>query len=147
MSAQLQAAIAADSRATTMAGMFITLALAVGAAGVAWFPDARGSAYLLASTVCAAILLLAAARAAWAARPIDFYFPGNQPPQWWPCRKGNLAELLGGESENYGARIEYNQDRLTENQTAIKDASTLALISPILGAGFALLAIYFSSRA
>ena len=47
MSAQLQAALAADSRATTMAGMFITLALAVIAGGVAWGNSRAGLPYLL----------------------------------------------------------------------------------------------------
>lgn len=147
MTAQLQAALAADSRATTMAGMFITLALAVIAGGVAWGEGASGRPHLIAGFVCGGLFLLAALRASWAARPIDFYFPGNQPSQWWPCRKGDLTAMLGGESENYEERIDYNQDRLSENQKAIRDAFVLAMLAPVLGAAVWLLFICFSSPA
>jgi hypothetical protein len=93
------------------------------------------------------LLLWAAYRAAWAARPIDFYYPGNQPSQWWPNRHADLVGMLGGEAENYDERIEYNQERLTENQGAIKDAFALALVAPIVGAVVWLVATLISSPA
>jgi hypothetical protein len=147
MTAQLQAALAADSRATSMAGMFITLALATIAGGVAWGTGPKGISYLLGGFSCGALLLLGAARAAWAARPIDFYYPGNQPSQWFPNRSANLAEMMGGEAENYDERIEFNSDRLSENQQAIRDAFLLAITAPIIGAVVWGLAICFLTPA
>jgi hypothetical protein len=144
MAAQLQAALAADSRATSMAGMFVTLALAAIAGGVAWGDGAHGWAYLLGGFVTGGLLLWAAYRAAWAARPIDFYFPGNQPAQWWPNRQSNLVRMLGGEAENYEGRIKYNQEQLERNQGAIKDAFALAIVAPAIGAAVWLTAFLLS---
>lgn len=132
MQAQLQAALAADSRATAMAGIFVTLSLAVLGGSFAYW-DSKDSLPILAAGVVAGTLLLASAvAAAWAARPIDFYFPGNQPHQWFPGRMNNLVGMIGGEAENYDARIVFNQERLGENQTAIKVAFWLALAAPLL---------------
>ena len=130
VAAQLQAALAADSRSTVMGAMCITLALAAIAAGAAWGEGSRGVPYLVSAFVCGMFLLLAAYRAAWDARPITFYYPGNYPSQWWPNRDCPLVPILGGEAENYEARIVYNGKELTENQEALEDVFAFAILSP-----------------
>jgi hypothetical protein len=134
LSAQLQAALAADARATTMAGLYTTLALATLAGGFGYWDKTSDIAPLLAALVAGSLLAVAAAMAAWAARPIDFYFPGNQPSQWFAGRLNNLVTMIGGEAENYDTRIAYNDARLGENQTAIRRAFIVAIVSPLAGA-------------
>jgi len=134
LGAQLQAALAADARATAMAGLYTTLALATLAAGFAYWDKSESLSPLLAGIVAGVFLIAAAIVSAWAARPTDFYFPGNQPSQWFACRKSDLAGLLGGEAENYDERIAYNDDLLGENQRAIRAAFALAIVAPLAGA-------------
>jgi hypothetical protein len=133
MQAQLQAALAADSRATTTASIFVTLALAVLAGGLGYLDKAGGHPIVVASLIAGGFLLIGSGFAAWAARPIDFYFPGNQPQQWFPGRKTALAIMLGGEAENYDARIAYNEAKLVANHRAIYAAFWFALASPVAG--------------
>jgi hypothetical protein len=129
MQAQLQAAIAADGRATAMAGLYTTLALAVLAAGFG-YPDKSA---LMAGLGAGVFLILAALFASWAARPCDFYFPGNQPSQWFGVRTIELPLLLGGEAENYDARIAFNETALASSKRALGRAHVLAVLAPMAG--------------
>jgi len=133
MQSQLQAALAADSRATSMAGLYITLSLATTAAGAGYWDKAGNISALLACIAAGGSLMAAAILAAWAARPIDFYFPGNQPHQWFPGKMNDIVTMIGGEAENYDERIAYNDERLGENQRAIRRSFMLAIIAPIAG--------------
>jgi hypothetical protein len=133
MQAQLQAAIAADGRATTMAGLYITLALAVLAAGFGYGDSADSSSAVLAGFLAGIFLITAAVFASWSARPCDFYFPGNQPSQWYPVRNVPLTQLLGGEAENYEARIVFNEAVLGQNKTALERAHIIAILAPVAG--------------
>lgn len=133
MQAQLQAAIAADGRATTMSGLYITLALAVLASGFGYWDSAKSSSALLAGLFAGILLIIAAIFASWSARPCDFYFPGNQPSQWFPVRKVPLTHLLGGEAENYEARIVFNEEVLGLNKTALERAHITAIFAPVAG--------------
>ena len=134
MQCQLQAALAADSRATSMAGLYVSLALATFAAGFGYWDKTENLSPLIAGLASGVLFIAAAILAAWAARPIDFYFPGNQPSQWFPGRLNDLVPMIGGEAENYDERIAYNDERLGENQVAIRRAFTLAIIAPFAGA-------------
>lgn len=133
MQAQLQAAIAADSRATAMAGLYTTLALAVLGAGFGYSNSADSTSALFAGLCAGVLLIVAAIFANWAARPCDFYFPGNQPSQWFPVKRVALAKLLGGEAENYEARIAFNETTLASNKRALERAHIAAILSPISG--------------
>ena len=133
MQAQLQAAIAADSRATTMAGLYITLALAVLAAGFGYSDITDSNSALLAGLLAGIFLIAAAVFANWSARPCDFYFPGNQPSQWFAVRNIELAQLLGGEAENYEERIVFKDAVLGVNKTALERAHIIAILSPVAG--------------
>jgi hypothetical protein len=133
LQAQLQAALAADQRATTMSSVFVTLSTAIAAGGIAFGQSVADQGIVTGSLVCSFALLIAAGFGAWAARPIDFYFPGNQPSQWYQGRKVALSKMLGGEAENYEARIEYNNGELAANQAAIYRGFWVGLVSPLLG--------------
>ncbi len=89
--AQLQAAIAADQRAVTMASILAATAAALLAVGLGVYQIAKDGPTLSACVAAAAMLLLAAACGVWAARPIAFWFPGNTPPSsrpWSPSLFG-----------------------------------------------------------
>ena len=133
MQAQLQAAIAADGRATTVAGLYITLALAVLAAGFGYSDNADSNSALLAGLFAGTFLIAAAVFASWSARPCNFYFPGNQPSQWFPVRNVLLTHLLGGEAENYEKRIVFNDAVLSVNKTALERAHIIAIFAPVVG--------------
>jgi hypothetical protein len=133
MQAQLQAAIAADSRATAMAGLYTTLALAVLGAGFGYSDSTDSDSALYAGLFAGVFLIFAAVFANWAARPCDFYLPGNQPSQWFPVKRVALNKLLGGEAENYEARITFNESTLASNKRALERAHIAAILSPISG--------------
>ena len=135
MAAQLQASIAADARATASANLFTAAAAAVFAAGIAYFGAAQpeASAILVGSIVTGMLLIASASMSFYAARPTRFYFPGNQPSQWWPHATSDLVEMLGGESENYDARIDFNGNVLEANGDWQKRAGLVAVIAPIVG--------------
>ena len=131
--AQLQAAIASDQRATTMAGVCVTLATAVVAAGIAYWDKAGSFPILFGAFAGAVSLLFAAGCAGWSARPVDFYYPGNQPRQWYEARNADVKVALGGEAENYDRHIASNQVILTSSRKAINLAFWAAIMSPIIG--------------
>lgn len=131
MQAQLQAAIASDSRATAMCGLYLTLALAILAAGLGYWQQVDIDAVLFASLTGGGALIAASAFAAWAARPVDFFFPGNQPHQWIPNRTQGLLGMLGGEAENYDARIAFNEAQIASSKRAVDRALKIAVLSPL----------------
>ncbi len=83
-------------------------------------------------------LVGASAFAAFAARPVTFYFSGNQPSQWFQGRRNELAPMLGGEAENYEARIVFNDRCMSSSKRAVDRALMMAVVAPLaalLGAG------------
>jgi len=133
LQAQLQAAIASDQRATTMAGVCVTLATAVVAAGIAYWDKSSSIPILLGSFPGGLSLLIAAGYAGRSARPVDFYYPGNQPNKWYEIRGGDLTVALGGEAENYDQHIASNQTILADSREAINIAFWIAIASPVVG--------------
>lgn len=131
MQAQLQAALASDQRAVTMASIFATVAAAIVAGALAYWDKKDDAQVLVAALAAATPLTIGAVLGMWAARPIDFYFPGNQPEEWYGCRNGSLAEALGGEAENYQERIGLNAVALGANQRAVAMGAGLAVCAPI----------------
>ena len=97
--AQLDTALASDQRATTMGSVVAAIASALLAGSIAYWDKAGSNPVLLAGIATAIVLLISAGFCMWAARPVDFYYPGNQPAHWFPVRTENLVEAIGGEAE------------------------------------------------
>jgi hypothetical protein len=129
---QFQSAVASDQRATTMAGLLITVSTAI-FAGVVTLWDKLTQDALNGGLVSAVTLLAAAFAAAWAARPIDFWYPGSRPEQWYHGRTQDSTKMIGGQAENVQMAIEENEAFMAGNQTAIRASFVLALVSPLLG--------------
>lgn len=133
LKAQLDISLASDRRALTVGSIFATVAIGTAGATMARFAEHKGIAFLLAGLSTATFLVLAAWWCFWSARPILFYSPGSHPKQWWPVRKSPLAEVIGGETENYQKYIEHNERCLTENARALERGSRLAATAPVIG--------------
>lgn len=134
LKAQHQAAIAADQRATTMASILAVTAAALVAAAVNYATKSDGDAVVAALISTAACLLIGAIAAFWAARPVAFAFPGNNPTSYYTCLTTDLPTLLGGEAENYDRLIESNDRLMGRNQWPIRIAMGLAVVAPVVGA-------------
>lgn len=130
LQAQFTSAIASDQRATTLASILVTISAAVFAGALAIWEDVPDNA-LYGMSAMAGLLLIAAAFAAWAARPIDFWFPGSRPEQWYDGRKQGLALMIGGAAENVQIAIDENEAFMSGNQTAVRFSFVLALLSPL----------------
>jgi hypothetical protein len=132
LEAQLKTALAGDARATAMAGLYVTLALAVIAAALGYWQTADSLEALLAGIASAAVLLIAAAQAGWAARPVGFFLPGTPPATWFKDRRKDLMETIGGQAEIDDRDIRRNATRMAEGGRAIKRAFYLSLSAPIV---------------
>jgi hypothetical protein len=133
LGSQQTLAIAADQRATTAASILASAATAIAAAFIAfWDKDADKSA-LIGGIAAAALLMVAAIMAAYAARPTDFDSPGNHPVNWFDNRKENIVTMIGGEAESVQRRIERNAAIMAANQRCVTRAFIVAVSSPAVG--------------
>jgi hypothetical protein len=144
LQAQLQTALAADARATSTAGLFVTLGSAILAAGLSHWQTKGSWSILGAALSAAALFLWAGARAAWAARPVEFYNPGTHPEKWFEAIESELPTLLGGQAEIDDRDIKRNERQLVKNANALKDAFALALLAPVIAfVVWGLIALFF----
>src|SRR5688572_13087690 len=101
LGAQLTAGLAADQRALSVAAIATGFASALYAAAIGYWSAKGDLAVLIAGLVSGSTMLAGALMCAWAARPVDFFFPGSQPDKWWDVATEPLSSLLGYETENY----------------------------------------------
>lgn len=132
LQAQLQLAIAADQRAATMAAFWGTIGTAVAAAAIAYWDRSSDLAILISGLACAALMVAGASACLWAARPVDFYAPGNHPQSWFDLLDRPLFDVMLGEAENYQAHIEANAAFLLTNCRLIGFGAALATSAPVL---------------
>lgn len=132
LQSQLEVATASDQRATTVATFFGTMATAVIAGSMAYWDAKQDLPILLAGLVGASAMIAGACMCLWAARPVDFYFPGNHPAHWFPVATRPLSEILFGEAQNYQEHIEANDDALKENSKMVARGAALAVAAPLL---------------
>lgn len=133
LKAQLDISLASDRRALTVGSIFATVAIGTAGATIAHYADHKGLPILLAGITTAAFMVLAAWFCYWSSRPIFFYSPGSHPKQWWPVRTAPIAEVIGGETENYQNYIEHNEKCLAANARALERGSRFAITAPIAG--------------
>lgn len=133
LSSQLQVATASDMRALTAASVLTAIGTAVIAATLVYWSEEKNLQLLLAGIACGVVTIIGAFFALWAARPIEFYFPGNHPKEWWDCRTCDLPRAIGGESENYQIRIESNERCLAKNGFALIIGAAIAATAPLIG--------------
>jgi hypothetical protein len=129
LSSQLEVAKSADQRAITASSVF-----AAAATAMIGFAATQGTLDISLPTCVSALLLIAAAAfCAYAARPIDFYFPGNEPRCWWENVHDSIDESLQNELQVMQEMIDENSTYLRSNAEAIKTAMRLAIGAPLVG--------------
>lgn len=133
LQAQLQCALASDQRATTFGSILASVSAAVFAGVIALWEELERDA-LVGGLCMAALLLIAAAFGAWAARPIDFFVPGARPDQLYHVRGAPLTTVMGYAAENYQHDIDENERFMAGNQSALRAGFAVALASPLIAA-------------
>jgi hypothetical protein len=133
LQAQFESAIAADQRAMTMAAFFASVAAAIGAGSIAYWDKSVDLPILISGLVCAGLMATGACICLWAARPVDFFFPGTHPECWYGVLDKPLNEVLFGEVQNYQDNIDRNGKFLTQNSRALIVGASLSAIAPMVG--------------
>ncbi len=147
LEAQLQSGIASDSRAITAASILVGVATAAFSGAVALLLAGQPAASYLAATVLGVGLSVAAYLCVLAAKPIDFYPPGNHPAQWYGCVDAALGDAKGAEAENYQEMIVANNAALETSATWLNRGITTAIVSPVAAMLLFLVVTSFSSWA
>jgi len=134
LSGTVQLAIAADQRATTMAGVFGAGAVALLAvAATVRSGEISDPSFMWASVLMALILFFAALLCAYAGRPIDFFVGGYEPRLYVECA-GDPYWMRRYASEDIQRRIESNRLSHEKSSRLLNCGALMAAISPIFGA-------------
>jgi hypothetical protein len=138
LQSQLQASLAADSRALSLAGFSLTGSTALlGAAAALSHDNAPDFPIIYIATGFGVALLVSGGLAVLSARPVKFYFPGNEPKNWVP-EEWDLPE--GQQPTFKRARIEQAmvlQSVISKNQAACETNARLTRAALILVFGAA----------
>lgn len=136
LSDQFKAALAADSRAMSLAGILAAISTflvgssaSLAAAKVHIWPfvwPVGVIVFFLLISLCFAV------RAAW---PVSFEYCGNDPKYWVPDfnKKKSLVESLVGQAVLYSSNIYDNAGTLSKNQRYLKSALWCAIIGVLFG--------------
>lgn len=123
----VQMALAADQRATTMAGICGAGAIALAAAVAGLLSAANVNLPLISgAAVTATLLYLASLIFAKSAAPVYFHVRGYQPKKLGPSCT-NLTWALIHTTEDFQSRIEFNKDVLERSARSFKWASFVAV--------------------
>lgn len=143
LSTQMTSGIAADQRATSAAATFSGFSGAILALTFGYFSTKPDIGILLAGLATGAAFVVAAGCSFYAARPVDFNYPGNDPANWYSSLSDPLTESIGVETENYSAAIADNGEILDRNAKWLVAAFWAAAIAPIAGVTIFLIASLF----
>ena len=135
LNAQLQIALAADSRAMTSASIFVGVASAlVGYAGFVFSTTTPNLPLGIAALIGGAAMMVSAILCAFAARPTEFRLVGANPDNWWQDDVTNkpYSECIWRESQNYSTRIRENVSTLGTNAARVNLAMMIAVCTPAI---------------
>jgi hypothetical protein len=119
LGAQLQAGLAADARAMTLAGfMAAIISILITGTGLLVAANIKIGPHVIATAVLIIFLIGALFSTVQAARPTEWNYTGNNPRFWISdIEKGRtLKDALAGQAALYAAGISKNADILDENQ-------------------------------
>lgn len=139
LTALMALATAADLRATTLCGIFGASAVGTGAAAFADFVSPHPSSPLIvAGTITAFGLFVAAVIAAMAGAPRDFYVAGGNPDvlrewSWIGHEWRSEVEMLDATANRYAQSITQDGEILRKGSLRITLSLAAAVVSPILG--------------
>ena len=130
LAAQNAAALAADQRAMSFAGLMVQAALAVGAGATALFLQPNPDTALARSALATAVALtVSAGVAAYSAKPVRFHFVGGRPSAWVEdCASGRpLLDCLSDLPQILHDRIVDNDKVMRRNGTLLTWAMGIAI--------------------
>jgi hypothetical protein len=132
LQAQLTAAIAADQRAMTFAGLLLAAAAAMIGTGLGASPDAKLTVPVF---VTGLGLFVSATLAIVAARPVDWDFVGNTPSAWIGsiADKQTLHDALSDMATFYAEMIDNNETAIADAAFWIRLSMGSALASLLIG--------------
>lgn len=132
LQAQLTAAIAADQRAMTFAGLMVAASAAIIGAALGLSRDADVALPTIATSF---FLFAAAVLAVIAARPIDWDFTGNTPSSWVRSISNGqtLREALADTADFYAEMIAENDLAIAKAAFWIKLSMASALVALLMG--------------
>lgn len=136
LQAQLTAALAADQRAMTFAGL-----LFAGIAALIGFAAAHSGALHNECGMVAVTLgfVVAAALACWSARPVKWHLVGNYPSSWDEDVRlsKRLPQTRAETAANYEEALQENERALQSAATFMRLSMTVGLVSAVAGVIFA----------
>ena len=141
LAAQLTMGIASDARAISIASIFIGFSGVIVAATTGYWAAIPSCLVLAVGISIGVTLFIAALCCFWAARPVDFYYPGNQPDNWYDVLSSDLTESKAFEIENYDQIISENAKILATNAKWLAAGFIAASLSPVIGVVVAILVI------
>ena len=136
LQATLTVASGLDQRSATLAGIFSASATAALAASAAIQINEPGdSALVYSGLAVAAMWFFGASLCVAALWPSKYHLPGNHPRNWWPesVSQRPMVEAIGGESENYQERIDYNVNGIKRDTNYLKSGAAVGCAAPLVG--------------
>lgn len=127
LQAQQQLAIAADARAMQFVAACV--------AGASLIVSIGGDQLASAHYVVAAVLIISAVFAFWAAKPIEWHAPGMLPSSFDEDidRDVPISDVLEELSRHLEVSINENKDILAENARSLRLAAVAAIMAPLFG--------------
>ena len=140
----VQVAIAADTRATTLAGIFGggSVALLAGAATIVagGNPD-KFHALLVSALVAAGAWFVAAMLCAWSGKPRDFFLGGYE-PRLFAKSATDVTWMLRYATEDMQVRIDHNRTTLASNARVLRWGFYIAILGVLASVGWFLFATW-----
>lgn len=146
LQAQLEAGVAADQRATSIATFFGSVAGLLFTVAIAYWQYAKDLQIVTFCAVAATLMVVGALICLWSARPVNFFFPGNHPDNWLSVAKTKFSNILVGEALNYQSHIEANDRILVTNSNWMKYGATICVAAPLVTFILFLLFLLFTGR-
>lgn len=131
LEAQLSAALAADQRAMTFAGLlFAGIAVLMGGGGIS-----ISSTYFQPALIFCIGFALAAGCASWSARPAKWHYVGNFPASWNDDLSEGIsfAESRRETATHFQEMLELNERALTRASRWMRASMILAISSVVFG--------------
>lgn len=129
----VQLAIAADQRATTMAGIFGAGSIALLATAATLRASSNEPDLIWAAIITAIILYIATLFCAWSARPVDIFIGGYEPRLFIDCASDPIW-MKKYATTDMQVRIDKNRRTLLEASKFLSIGAGLATLSPLFGA-------------
>jgi hypothetical protein len=125
----IQLALAADQRATTMAGIFGAGAVALLAANATVLAGNNPNVAFIVAASCVAIFLFCAAlMCAWAGKPTDFHVGGFE-PKLFAQSASDETWMLRYATEDLQMRIDFNRAVLAASARRLVTGALIAIVS------------------